>query len=189
MTYRISIPENSNPLTHMSNEIGSRLLLNARQNLLDVIYDAEETTLTPREREGLRILFAARSGCPYCTAARMWRDKGGFSATEIEEPFYENAIALNLEWAGFNIRESLLLEFADCFDRDIDNLNGNDTLWQRMHANLSKTEIGDLLIMLGGWLGSSRAIKALGIAAAAHDIPQGQSIQDTIAGLVPGSRG
>jgi hypothetical protein len=164
MTYRVNIPDGAEAVIHMTNHVGTSKLIESRKRLLETIYDAPETSLTPREREAMRILFAVRSGCPFCSGARLWRDKPGFSNVEIEEEFYRNAMVLNLEWPGFSARERLLLEFADRFDRDIDGINEDDALWERMHGSLSETEIGDLVIMLGGWVGMGRAIKALGVA-------------------------
>jgi hypothetical protein len=165
MPYRIDVPDGREPLEHILNHLGTDLLVEARQRMFRTIYDAPQTTLTAREREGMRILGAVRSNCPICSGMRLWRDWPGFSGEEIEEEFYQNAIASNLDWPGFTDRERLLIEFADRFESDIDSINGDDALWTRMHAHLTESEIGDLVIMLATWLGTGRALKALGIGS------------------------
>jgi hypothetical protein len=165
MPYRIDVPEDREPLEHILNHLGSNLLVECRQRMFRTIYDAPETTLSAREREGMRILGAVKTNCPICAGMRLWRDWPGFSSGEIPEEFYQNAIAANLGWEGFSERERLLIEFADRFENDIDSVNGDDALWERMHEHLTETEIGDLVIMLATWLGTGHALKALGIGS------------------------
>lgn len=165
MPYRIDVPQDREPLEHILNHLGSPMLRECRQRMFRTMYDAPETTLTAREREGMRILGAVRTNCPICAGMRLWRDWPGFSGGEIPEEFYENAIALNVAWSGFTDRERLLIEFADRFERDIDSINGDPDLWERMHAHLTETEIGDLVIMLATWVGTGRALKALGVGS------------------------
>src|SRR3546814_5470328 len=89
--------------------------------------------------------MTAMMGCPICNSMRLWRDWPGFSDEPIEEELYTNAEAINLEWPGFSARERLLLEFVDRFANAIDGMNGDDAFWERMHANFSDTEIGDVV--------------------------------------------
>lgn len=179
MPYRITVPDGDEPLEHILNKLGTPKLVECRQRTFRTVYDAPETTLTPREREGMRIMGAVRTNCPICSGMRLWRDWPGFSGEEIAEEFYQNAIALNLDWEGFTARERLLIEFADRFERDIDSINGDDALWDRMHTHLSETEIGDLVIMLATWLGTGRALKALGIGSVCV-VPPNQETLDKI---------
>lgn len=92
---------------------------------------------------------------------RLWCDWPGFSGDEISEEFYQQAIAAILDWDGISDRERLLFEFADCFERDIESVNGKDQLCVTMYAHLTEAEIRDLVIMLA----TSRALKALGIGS------------------------
>ena len=78
MPYRVDVPQDSEPLVHILNHLGSDKLVDARQRMFRTIYDAPETTLTAREREGMRILGAARTNCPICAGMRLWRDWPGF---------------------------------------------------------------------------------------------------------------
>jgi len=169
MPYRIDVPEGQEPLVHILNTLGTPKLVEARQRMFRTIYDAPETTLTAREREGMRIMGAVRTNCPICAGMRLWRDWPGFLGGEIPEEFYENASACNYAWDGFTEREKLLIEFADRFEKDglegIDGINGDDALWERMHAHLTDIEIGDTVIMLATWLGVGRALKSLGIGS------------------------
>ena len=179
MPYRIDVPEGREPLVHILNHLGSEKFVEARQRMFRTIYDAPETTLTAREREGMRILGAARTNCPICAGMRLWRDWPGFTGGEIPEEFYQNAIDCNYDWDGFTDREKLLIEFADRFESDIEGVNGDDVLWERMHAHLTETEIGDLVIMLACWLGTGRALKSLGIGSVCVIPPS----QETLASL------
>jgi alkylhydroperoxidase family enzyme len=165
MPYRIDVPDGREPLEHILNHLGTSMLVDCRQRMFRTVYDAPQTSLTAREREGMRILGAVRTNCPICSSMRLWRDWPGFAGGEIPEEFYQNAIDLNLDWPGFSERERLLIEFADRFERDIDGVNGDDALWDRMHAQLTDTEIGDLVIMMATWIGTGRALKALGIGS------------------------
>src|ERR1700761_6874535 len=122
MPYRIDIPDGSEALAHILNNVGSNMLVELRQRMFRTIYDAPQTTLTPREREGMRILNATRTNCPICAGMRLWRDWPGFSSEEIPEEFYQNAIDGNLSWSGFSERERLLVEFADRFENDIGSI-------------------------------------------------------------------
>lgn len=176
MPYRIDVPEGREPLVHILNHLGTDKLVESRQRTFRTIYDAPETSLTAREREGMRIMGAARTNCPICAGMRMWRDWPGFLGGEISEEFYENAIACNYDWEGFTDREKLLIEFADRFESDIEGINGDDVLWERMHAHLTEAEIGDTVIMLACWVGTGRALKALGIGSVCVVPPSDETI-------------
>src|SRR3546814_15899657 len=106
----------------------------------------------------MRLPMTAMMGCPICNSMRLWRDWPGFSDEPIEEELYTNAEAINLEWPGFSARERLLLEFVDRFANAIDGMNGDAAFWERMHANFSDTEIGEVVLMCGHWLGVGHEI-------------------------------
>jgi hypothetical protein len=166
MPYRVAVPEGVDVATHLLHNVGTSGLLASRVQLVNATYDAPLTTLTAREREAPRILYALRSGCPVCSGLRLWRDKPGFTEAEIEDDFYQAAMNLELGWPGFTDRERTILEFADRFDRDVDGINDDDDLWERVYAQLTESEVGDLLILIGSWLATGRAIKVLGVASA-----------------------
>jgi hypothetical protein len=176
MPYRVDIPADREPLVHILNHLGTDKLVETRQRMFRTIYDAPETTLTAREREGMRILGAARTNCPICAGMRLWRDWPGFAGGEIPEEFYRNAADCNYAWEGFTDRERLLIEFADRFESDIESINGDDALWERMHALLTEAEIGDTVIMLACWVGTGRALKALGIGSVCVVPPSAETL-------------
>jgi alkylhydroperoxidase family enzyme len=165
MPYRIDVPEGGEALEHILNHLGTPMLVESRKRMFRIIYDAPETTLSPREREGMRFPMTAMMGCPICNSMRMWRDWPGFSKEPIPEEFYQNAEAKNLDWPGFSTRERLLIEFVDRFANEIDGVNGDDAFWDQLHANFSDTEIGDVIVMAGTWLGVGHGLKALGIGS------------------------
>jgi len=179
MPYRVDIPEGREALDHILNHLGTSLLVGNRQRTFRLVYDAPETTLSPREREAMRFPMTAMMGCPICNSMRMWRDWPGFSDEPIEEEFYQNAEAKNLAWSGFSERERLLVEFVDRFANAIDGLNGDDLFWERMHARFTQTEIGDIVNLAGIWLGVGHGLKALGIGSICQ-LPVGE---DTYAKL------
>src|SRR3546814_7629167 len=104
-------------------------------------------------------------GCSSFNSMRMWGDVPGFSDEPIEEELYTNAEAINLEWPGFSARARILLEFVDRFANAIDGMNGDDAFWERMHATFSDTEIGDVVLMCGTWVGVGQGLNALGIGS------------------------
>ena len=173
MPYRVDVPEGREALEHILNHLGTPMLVEARKRMFRIIYDAPETTLSPREREAMRFPMTAMMGCPICNSMRMWRDWPGFSDVPIEEEFYTQAEARNIAWEGFSAREALALEFVDRFANAIDGMNGDDAFWARLHANFSDTEIGDLVNLSGTWLGVGHGLKALGIGSVCQ-VPVGE---------------
>jgi alkylhydroperoxidase family enzyme len=165
MPYRIDVPEGQEALEIILNHLGTPQLVDARKRMFRIMYDAPETSLTPREREVMRFPMTAMMGCPICNSMRMWRDWPGFSADPIEEDLYTNAEKRNIAWPGFSPREALLLEFVDRFANAVDGINSDDAFWARLHANFTNTEIGDIIVMSGTWLGVGHGLKALGIGS------------------------
>src|SRR3546814_18624914 len=98
MPYRIDVPEGEEALEHILNHLGTTMLVESRKRMFRIVYDAPETTLSPREREVMRFPMTAMMGCPICNSMRLWRDWPGFSDEPIEEELYKNAEAIHLEW-------------------------------------------------------------------------------------------
>ena len=165
MPYRIDVPDGREALEHILNHLGTPMLVEARKRTFRIVYDAPETTLSPREREAMRFPMTAMMDCPICNSMRMWRDWPGFSDEPIEEAFYRQAEARNIAWDGFSPREALALEFVDRFANAVDGINGDDALWMRLHANFSDPEIGDMVNLAGIWMGVGHGLKALGIGS------------------------
>ena len=171
MPYRVTIPEGELALDHILNRVGTDSLLAMRQQMFKTVYSNHDTTLTPREREGMRILLTDIMGCPVCNSLRMWRDYPGFCDDPIAEEFYEHSLEKNFSWAGFSRRESLAIQFADRFANHINDLNGDDDFWDELHANFSEREIGDMCFFNGCWLGAGHTLKSLGIGSVCEVIP------------------
>lgn len=171
MPYRIDMPEGANPPLHIHEHSGSPALRAVRSATFKTIYDAPETTITLREREAMRFPLTVVIGCSLCNSMRMWRDWPGYTGDPIPEAFYQAAEARDLAWPGFSTRERLLIRFVEQFDTGIDTINADDPLWDEMHANFNETEIGDVVIMAGAWLGYGRGLKALGVGSIC-EIPQ-----------------
>lgn len=165
MPYRVDIPDDVEALDHILNHLGTSKLVESRKHMFRIIYDAPETTLSPREREAMRFPMTAMMGCPICNSMRMWRDWPDFSDAPIEEEFYQNAEANNAKWDGFSAREALLVEFVDRFANAVDGLNGDEAFWERVRAEFTDVEIGDIVLMAGVWLGTGHGLKALGIGS------------------------
>ncbi|CAN5616286.1 hypothetical protein BH11ACT6_BH11ACT6_35540 [soil metagenome] len=171
MVFRVNVPEGSVAHMHILQNVGTPELLARRFELVMTIYDAPETTLSPREREIIRMLYASRFSCEICTDVRLWRDQPGFSETRIDEGLYLAASRVDVDWPGFTERERLVLDVAQRFDVDIDGLAHDDDMWQRVRAEFTETEIGDLFAMLGSLLGVGRSQLALGVGPKKAPIP------------------
>ena len=171
MPYRVKIPEGETALDHILNVVGTPSLIAARKQLIFTVYGNQDTTLTHREREGMRILGTAIVNCPICNSLRLWRDYPGFCDEEIPEDFYQNALKKNYAWQGFNQREILAIQFADRFHHDIENLNGDDDYWQQIHQHFTEREIGDLCFFNSYFLGTGNTIRALGIGSVCDILP------------------
>lgn len=171
MPYRISIPEGETALNFLLNGVGTKSLVAMRQQLIKTVYSNHDTTLTPREREGMRILCTAIVGCPICNSLRMWRDHSDFCDEEIPEDFYQNCLAKNYAWPGFTAREKLAVEFSDRFCNDIANLNGDDDFWKLILTNFSEREIADICFYNSYFLGTGNTIRALGIGSVCEVVP------------------
>src|SRR3546814_3903635 len=70
MPYRVDIPEGIEALDHILNHLGTNKLVESRKRMFRIIYDAPETSLSPREREAMRFPMTAMMGCPICNSMR-----------------------------------------------------------------------------------------------------------------------
>lgn len=177
MPYRLTIPEGDNALFHMLHGVGTEALINARKQLIQIVYSNHDTPLTHREREGMRILCTAIIGCPICNSLRLWRDHDDFCEEQIPEDFYQNALAKNYPWAGFNDRERLVVEFSDRFCNKLNELNGDDAFWERMHASFNDREIADIGFYNSYFLGVGAMLKAFGIGSTCEITPATDSAE------------
>src|SRR3546814_13280634 len=114
MPYRVDIPEGIEALDHILNHLGTNKLVESRKRMFRIIYDAPETSLSPREREAMRFPLTAMMGCPLCHSMRMWRDWPGFSDPQIEDVYYAYAGANNAAGPGYAARASLVHDVVEC---------------------------------------------------------------------------
>src|SRR3546814_7384147 len=117
MPYRIDVPEGEEALEHILNHLGTPMLVESRKRMFRLVYDAPETTLSPREREGMRFPMTAMMGCPICNSLRLWRDWPGFSDEAIDKELYPNAEAIKRDWPGLNTTAHLLLDIVDHIEK------------------------------------------------------------------------
>jgi hypothetical protein len=165
MPYQMHLPEGSEAAQHIFGHLGTPKLVESRWAIFKTIYDAVETNITLREREAMRFPLTVVIGCPVCNSLRMWRDWPGYTGEPIPEEFYKNAEIRNLNWPGFTVRERLLIGFVERFDTGIDTMNSDADFWDEFHANFTETELGDVVILAGAWLGFGRGLKALGVGS------------------------
>lgn len=166
---RTNVPDASDPLGHIINGFGNSALLTARSQFLNALYFGSGSSLTPREREAIRMPVAKNIGCHTCMSTRLWRDLPGFS-DEIDEEFYTHAMDLDFGWSGFSARERFLLELTARFEDDYGSLNGDDNLWDAAHALFAEDELGDAFITLSTFVGLGHSVIVLG-AGNACDVP------------------
>jgi alkylhydroperoxidase family enzyme len=170
MPFRLNVPEGVEPALAL-NAHGTPMLVAARHAVYTLVYDAPETSINLREREVMRFPLTVVMGCPFCNSIRMWRDWPGYTGDPIPEDFYEAAARREYDWPGFTARERALLRFVEAFDSHIDTLNDDDALWDEMHSRFTETEIGDIAIMAGTWVGYGRCLKALGVGSVCEITP------------------
>src|SRR3546814_17549302 len=130
------MPECSEALDHILNHLGTNKLVESRKRMFRIIYDAPETSLSPREREAMRFPMTAMRGCPICNSMRLWRDWPGFSDTQLEEEFYENAEATNPASPGYYGLQSLLVDFVICLSNVLALMTCEAAFLVRMNAAL-----------------------------------------------------
>ena len=53
----------------------------------------------------------------------------------------------------------------------------DDAFWDKMHANFSDTEIGDVVIMAGMWVGLGHTLMALGIGSVCPIAPSEETLR------------
>jgi len=185
MPYRFHLPDGANPLSQILYSIGSDALVSARKQMIQVIYEKNDTKLLPRERELMRMLSAKNVGCQMCLAARFWRDLPGFSA-EIPEEFYQNTVAVNFGWQGFTERERILMEFGERLENDYKGINSDDEFWVRVYTNFSEEEFGDALIIMSTLIALGNVMTLLGVGSVCN-IPTSQEVNTMVQQVAHGN--
>lgn len=142
---RIDIPAGQEPLLYLQTQIASPELREVMQSLFNVWWFAKQSTVTPKEREAARYYMAWLVDCNACSSFRAARDIPNYSDEEFSDEWYEN-IPHYKTWSGFTERERVAIEFYSRFIDDYRELEEDDDLWARLHANFSQVEIEDLVV-------------------------------------------
>ena len=142
---RITIPEGQEPLPYLMTQIGSSELRGVLQSMgLTAFFN--DSAVTPREREAGRFYLASLVDCAVCEQNRPARDLVGYSATDIEDAFYEHVFEWRT-WPGYTERERLVIELYEAFLFDHLALAADDDLWARLAVAFDPTEIEDLCLL------------------------------------------
>ncbi len=144
---RIEIPDDVEPMAFINTSIGSPRLRAMKETIGTVVF-MNDSSLSPREREGARAFLAQMVDCNACNTFRAGRDIPGYSDEPIEDAFYDH-ISKYHSWPGYTTRERLVIEFCARFHTDHRGLAADDELWDRLHANFSPIEVQDLCILAG----------------------------------------
>jgi alkylhydroperoxidase family enzyme len=158
---RVTIPEGKQARAYALGELGSPALTAALSASLQAQL-APGTTLSGREREGVRARMAHVIDCVNCLQWRPAEQVPDYSSEPIPEDFYTN-IGEPSGWSGYSDRERLAIDFADRFGTDHESLQADDAFWERLHDHFTDAELADLALLSGTWLGSSRVMLVLGV--------------------------
>lgn len=159
MNTRIRLPPNEDPVLYTMTRVGSPRLLESRVESWGAQY-FNDSTVTPREREAMRMRGAHQMSCTFCTAFRGARDLEGFTDEEIPEEFYENVFEYKT-WPGYTERERLAIEFMERFMLDYQDMADDVPFWDRMQANFNEVELFDLCHLAGQWDWSAKMFHLL----------------------------
>jgi alkylhydroperoxidase family enzyme len=172
---RLSVPaggENLSPLkipTLLAPE-----LARANSELALAIYTKSKLSL--REFEAARMATAYINGCMICQMGRSAtnlapyvKSIGGDPAASVlkngaapDEAFYQDV----RDWRKselFSPRERLAIEMAEGMGVAPRELAVDEAFWDRARALFSDSELMDLCLCIGGWMGAGRAFHVLGI--------------------------
>src|SRR3954454_2790000 len=117
---RISIPVGEDPVIWSTRSVGSARLCRNQLESFDAAY-FNDSDLSPRERELIRMRSALDSGCPLCMGTRAGVDKPGYADEEIPSDIYEHVLEFRT-WPGYTARERLVIEFCERYILDYRDL-------------------------------------------------------------------
>ncbi len=172
---RLSLPagvENLSPLK-IPNLLAPELA-RATSELALAIYT--KSNLSLREFEAARMSTAYINGCMICQMGRSatnlpsyLKSIGGDPASSVlkncaapDEAFYQDV----RDWRNselFSPREQLAIEMAEGMGLRPRELAMDEAFWDRARALFSDSELMDLCLCIGGWMGAGRAFHVLGI--------------------------
>jgi alkylhydroperoxidase family enzyme len=158
---RVTVPDGKQARAYALSELGSPDLSAALGASLRAQL-APSTTLTGREREGVRARMAHAIDCVNCLQWRPAEQTPGYASEPIPESFYAH-IGDPEGWPDYTERERLTIAFADRFATDHEALQADDDFWDRLHGQFTDAELADLALLCGTWLGSGRVMQVLGV--------------------------
>jgi alkylhydroperoxidase family enzyme len=156
---RFTLPDGENPVVYSTRRLGSPVLVEARNAAFQTAY-INDSTLTPREREMIRMRSVYQASCSLCSQTRAARDVKGYSDEPIPEELYDHILDWRT-WPGYTDRERLGIEFCERYMLDYMDMVYDEDLWTRLHANFTETEIGDLCLLVGLWDASTKQFHLL----------------------------
>jgi AhpD family alkylhydroperoxidase len=125
-------------------------------NLARYVYEYDNSSLTPRERECARMRVAQINNCPVCLGWRI----PALATAGVDEELYAH-VSEYRDSPAYSPREKLCIEYAERFI--LDHQNMGDEFWARMRAAFSDLEILDLGITVGHLLAFGRLTAVLRI--------------------------
>jgi len=129
--------------------------------LLAAMYDEDRLILPPRVREAARMRVALHNGCAVCRSHRLPGD-------EVPEELYEHISEPDHPF--YSRQESAAIRYADLFASDHRSID--DAVFVRLHEVFSDTELAELTILLGVWLGLGRVVRTLDVENACSLAPE-----------------
>lgn len=123
------------------------------QPLLKSMYDSNKLELAPRTREAARMRVAHHNGCAVCLRHRVPE----YAAAGIGEELYLNV--LDPFHPEYSAQESLAIRYADLFTSSHKAID--DAFFVELHEEFTDSEIVELTLLLGIWMGLGRMVRTL----------------------------
>ncbi len=146
----------------------------------------QHSKLSLRELEAARYRTAQINGCNTCQNFRGARDfpgmfkifKGDLESSVYthgaapDEEFYRNVPNWK-DYPGFSERERLAIRYAEGLGEAPHKIAQDEEFWARAKAIFSDDEIVDMTYSIAAWMGTGRALHALGLDSVCAYTPAG----------------
>lgn len=135
---------------------------------------AEPTDLSIRLKELIRLQISVSNECGYCTVMR--------STAAEAEGVTEDLVAemLDFEFSdAFSEAEKVALRFADTYKHRPDEL-AEDTLWEALKSNFTDSQIIELGLLCGRFVGGSPFVKAMQLVSWAEACEVTPKLQEVL---------
>ena len=184
---RIELPEehHDQPFTHVAKHYATEIV-SAGGAFGTAPYQYSKMSL--RELEGARYRTAQINGCNTCMNFRGERDFPGLfevfggdldnsvytRGPAPDEEFYSN-VANWHDYPGFSERERLAIRYAEGMGQTPHDIAQDEEFWVRAKAVFSDDEIVDITYSIAAWMGTGRAMHALGLDTVCSFAPPAMS--------------